>query len=144
MAFGCIFDGHIKCFIATSTLSSSLALLFLVMLSVRTSRVLNLGEPIFENPYRMDHKVCNLLALTFICVEILCISVFALSLLVESCHRSSLESLSISIVAHAQPTFYKMTAFMVWNKSYMDIFWRLRFPTLDLSTLTRDRLKVFQ
>jgi len=99
-------------------------------------------NPFLKYSYYTHHKVCNLLALIFLCVDILFISVCAVSLLVESCHRSSLASLSI--IALAQRTFYKMTPFMVRGKSYMANFWWLRFPTLNFSMLARDRLKVFQ
>jgi len=44
-------------------------------------------------------------------MDILYMLVFLLSFSVESGHLSSLASLSI--VARARPTFYKMTAFMV-------------------------------
>ena len=89
-----------------------------------------------------DHTGCIFLALIFIWMDILYILVFALSLFVESGHLYSLASLSI--VARVRPTFYKMTAFMVQGKRWMAIFWWLRFSTLDLSILARDRLKDFQ
>ena len=47
-------------------------------------------------------------------MDILYMLVFLLSFSVESGHLSSLASLSI--VARARPTFYKMTAFMVRDK----------------------------
>ena len=148
------FNGYIKCFDSSSTLSSRLALWFLVTLSMYTSRTLNLGKTHLRHaPIVWGHKGCNLLALIFIWVDILykllltvikaiiIILVFALPFSVESGHLSSLASLLI--VARARPTFYKMIAFMVRGKRWMAIFWWLRSPTLDLSMLARDRLQIF-
>ena len=104
--FWLYFDGYIKCLDSSSTLSSRLALWFLVTLSIYTSRALNLGKTHLQHaPIVWGHKGCILLALIFIWVDILYISVFALSFSVESGHLSSLASLSI--LARAQPTFYQ-------------------------------------
>jgi len=136
------FDGYIKCLDSPSTLSSRLALWFLVTLSMYTSRTLDLGKTHLRHaPIVWGHKGCNLLVLIFIWVDMLYLLVFALSFSVESGHLSSLASLSI--VAHARPIFYKMTTFMVRGKRWMAIFWWPRFPTLDLSMLARDRLQIF-
>jgi len=127
--FWLYFDGYIKCLDSSSTLSSRLALWFLVTLSMHTSRALNLDKTHLRHaPIVWGHKGCNLLALIFIWVDILYILVFAMSFSVESGHLSSLAS--FSIVARARPTFYKMTAFMVRGKRWKAIFWWLRFPSL--------------
>jgi len=47
-AFWLYFDGYIKCLDSSSTLSSRVSLWFLVALSLYTSRVLNLGQLIFD------------------------------------------------------------------------------------------------
>jgi len=113
-----------------------------VALSMHTSGALNLGKTHLRHaPVVWGHKGCNLLVLIFMWVDVLYTLVFALSFSVESGHLSSLASLSI--VARARPTFYKMTAFMVRGKCWMYIFWWLCFPTLDLSMLARDHLQIF-
>ena len=141
--FWLYFHGYIKCFDSSSTLSARLALWFLVTLSMYTSRPLNLGKTHLRHaPIVWGHKGCNLLALIFIWVDILNILIFSLSFSVESGHLSSLASLSI--VARARPTLYKMTTFMVRDKRWIDIFWWLRFPTvtLELSMLARNYLQI--
>ena len=118
-------------FVATSTLtrSSRLALWFLVTLSVHTSRALNLpGWTHLQHTWSVwGHKVCNLLALIFICVDILYILVFALSLLVESGH-----CWLRTVITQVRPNYPRLAE--IWNAEDLErgrAFWAARCDGLN-------------
>jgi len=111
--FWLCFDSYIRCLDSSSLhrhWAQGLHYGFLWLCLYIQVEVWTWVNPSSTYSYVWGHESCNLLALIFIWVDIVYILVFALSLLVKSGHLSSLASLSI--VARARPTFYKMTAFM--------------------------------